>query len=294
MCSATRESRFQGVSAITERKEFEIGGVAQMRLTQLKSDKVAWAYDRVYVADVFSGSGENTLTKGEEEVIIDGSPLRLLSAFREAITKGQGPMALGHKPISFLFSDIRREAIDLLGATIYNRWQPINNVQTHVQAMDAADAINHLWLLMRCSNAHLILVLDPNGVKAFPYVEVLRLLRDFGGRIDIVPNISATTLKRCIGARQIVDSGYNSWWLSTVERLDDDFVRRIAHNRAGWIREAIKGDNQQWMMIPTFTPLCPPRSDWAKQGYVDIASSKGEDAIQFYSNTRSALCLPIR
>lgn len=278
----------QGVSWLTERKEFEIGGLARLRLLQLKSPLVAHHYDRIVIADVFSGSGENVLSENDDP--IDGSPLRLLWALGAAIkTKaGPNPMALASKRIDFLFSDIRPDAIAHLDGLIADRWEAPCQANIATATLDASSAIRLLADdLAESRRTHLILVLDPNGPKAFPRDEALDLLARFSGRVDLFPYISATAINRCLRHRDTSGATYD-WWLSAIERLDTGFVQAIARGRQGWIREPIMGDPQQWLMLPTFPAQFAPRDDWNKRGYVTINSPRGQAALRTYSNLREA------
>lgn len=284
----TRKKTVQGASRHTERKEFEIGALVQMRLSQLKSHSVAWAYDQIIIADVFSGSGENILSANDDP--IDGSPLRMLYALNAAVMTKKGPslMALESKPVRVLFSDIRSEAIAHLNQLIPDRWSPINGLDASIQTatLPASSAIRLLHETMReNTRAHLILVLDPNGPKDFPRDEVLNLMRECSGRMDVIPYISATAVNRCLRHRDQCGVNYD-WWLSAIDRFDTGFVNAITAGRAGWVREPIIGDPQKWLMLPTFTPRLVPRNDWAKQGYVEINSARGQSAIAAYSNIK--------
>jgi three-Cys-motif partner protein len=259
-----------------------------MRLGQLKSPSVAWAYDQIIIADVFSGSGENILSAHDDP--IDGSPLRLLHALTEAVMtkRGPNPMALADRPVRFLFSDIRSEAIAYLNQLIPTRWARIPglDVSFHTATLQASSAIQLLRETMTDDpRAHLILVLDPNGPKDFPRDEVLDLLRACSGRMDVVPYISATAINRCLRHRDQCGAHYN-WWLSAIDRFDTGFVNAITAGRAGWVREPVQGDPQKWLMLPTFTPRLVPRNDWAKQGYVEINSARGQAAIAAYANIK--------
>jgi three-Cys-motif partner protein len=281
---------FQGASRYTERKEFEIGGLVQMRLRQLKGELPSRHYSEIVIADVFSGSGENIVSATDDP--IDGSPLRLLWALETSImTKaGPNPMALARKPVRLLFSDIRPDAISKLNQVVADRWSPVGGVvpQINTAVLSAESAIALLRDHMdNAPSAHLILVLDPNGPKDFPRDGVLDLLAAHGKRIDLIPYISATAINRCLRHREQCGATYD-WWLSAIDRFDTGFVNAIANGRGGWVRMPIEGDPQRWLMLPTFTPRLLPRNDWAKQGYVEINSPKGQTAIAAYAGIKEA------
>lgn len=281
---------FQGASRHTERKEIEIGGLVQMRLRQLKGMVPARHYDKIMIADVFSGSGENVVEKGGDP--IDGSPLRILWALQSAIQtqNGPNPMGLAGKEVHLLFSDIRQTAIDHLSQVLADKHQKIvgPHIYTTTMAMDAGNAMGLIGEFMaRNRRAHLILVLDPNGPKDFPRDEVLNLLSAHSNRVDLIPYISATAVNRCLRHRDLCGATYN-WWLSAIDRFDTGFVHAIARNRRGWIRKPIANDPQRWLMLPTFTTRLLPRNAWARQGYVEINSDAGNAAIAVYSGIREA------
>jgi hypothetical protein len=280
----------QGASRFTERKEFEIGALVQMRLRQLKGLQSSRYYNDVIIADVFSGSGENVISGREDP--IDGSPLRLLWALETATMRKDGPSLMGFasKTIRLFFSDIRAEAVAKLATLIGDRWTPPPglNTQIHTATLPASSAIALLHQTLNQSPSHhLILVIDPNGPKDFPRDEVLALLAAHSARVDLIPYISATAVNRCLQHRDQCGAHYG-WWLSAIDRFDTGFIHAIARNRHGWIREPIKGDRQRWLMLPTFTPHLVPRNDWEKQGYVSLHSERGQAAMAAYAGIKEA------
>jgi len=255
---------FQGASVYTERKEFEIEGVSNMRFNQFKSNY--FKYPKVLCADVFCGTGTNDV-RGE---MIDGSPIRLLNGWSKANNQ--------RVETTFWFSDVRQIACDVLERTIQDRFK----IPIPVNAMAASDAINYLGeILLKDKNLFLLLILDPNGPKDFPKNETQDLLSSFSRRIDVIPYISATTINRCLGARN--KAGYQlQGWLGQIENFDEGFVSSLISNgRQGWIRRPIDGDSQRWTMIPTFGCL-KPRNGWDKQGYVEIDSHEGKEIVKYY------------
>jgi hypothetical protein len=254
----------QGSSEHTARKEFEIEGVTKMRFCQFKSKY--FHFPTVICADVFCGTGTNTV--GDE--VVDGSPVRLLRGY------------LGSKntqrKVNFWFSDIRKAACDHLQNQIKRQFgQDLTPVP-----MAASDAINVLGdYLQRNPATYLFLVLDPNGPKDFPKGEVENLLTAYSGRIDVIPYISATTINRCIGARNKAGMDFQGW-LGEIENFDTGFVAALSSgNRKGWIREPLNGDRQRWTMIPTFGRMAP-KNDWRKQGYVALDGDEGRSVVDFY------------
>jgi hypothetical protein len=234
-----------------------------MRLTQFKNPY--FKYREIVCADVFCGSGKNYV-QGE---IVAGSPLRIMNAYRRANNTNVN--------FKFWFSDILPEAC----ATLKKLLPVQNNV--HIYTMAAADALNRLGKYLKDHPLTLLfLVLDPNGPKDFPKHEAIDLLSEFSKRVDIVPYISATTINRCIGAR---DKGGITFkgWLGSIENFDEGFVSTLTkHGRMGWIREPIKSDPQHWTILPTYGHMFP-KSDWSKQGLVSINSDRGQKAIEFYN-----------
>jgi three-Cys-motif partner protein len=284
----------QGASKFTERKTKEIEGIASMRFNYLKGSGPSAYYDQILVADVFSGSGENVLDA--DSAPIDGSPIKLLNALHNAAmpSNKMNLMGLKRKKVSFYFSDIRSQAIADLDRVIADNWKPIEGLQTRIitKASSATDSISQIHSYLReerrsRTRTHVILVLDPNGPKAFPRDEVLGLLDEFSRCVDVIPYISATAVNRCIKHRDTSDVKYD-WWLNSIERFDSGFVYALANKRDGWIRTPLKNDPQHWLMMPTFTPLAVPRNDWAKQGYVRINSQEGRQAIAIYSGESEA------
>lgn len=256
---------FQGSSHHTARKEFEIEGVSCMRFNQFKNK--FFKYPRILCADVFCGTGTNEV--GGE--IIDGSPVRLLNGYHKAQNQ--------RLDFGFWFSDIRQAACDKLN-DLLQETRPGSNCQIH--AMPASQSIVELrYILSQDLGLFLFLILDPNGPKDFPRNEVIDLLRAFPRRVDIIPYISATTINRCIGARN--RAGYTfKGWLGEIENFDRGFVSELSSNgRKGWIRQPIQNDPQRWTMLPTFGCMMP-KHNWKKQGFVEIHSEEGAAAINHY------------
>lgn len=258
----------QGASRHTERKEFEIEGVTSMRVNQFKNKH--FRYEHVIFADVFCGSGKNTI---DADNIIDGSPLRLLNGFFKAKKNNRLPYNF-----NFWFSDIRKAACSALERRIEERFD-FNIAAYPVQASEAINSIGDMLHVK--PNAFLFLILDPNGPKDFPKYEVQDLLSAYPGRIDVIPYISATTINRCLHSRNKAGRDFKGW-LGEIENFDEGFVSALAGgNRFGWIRKPIPGDRQRWTMIPTFGCF-EPRNSWEKQGYVKLNSEEGRGIVKFY------------
>ena len=295
----SRSKTIQGASKYTERKELELYGVTKTRITQLKGSAAPF-YHNVLIADVFSGTGINSV----ESDTIAGSPIRILDAVDAAIHNASGfdPGALIDKSIRVWFSDIRQTAINSLNDLLSERSIPEGmNMKYQAVQMDAASAIEKIQTYLdqrmvyagkqknpKQHHPRLILVLDPNGPKQFPRDEVLYLLKHHSPRVDLIPYISATAVNRCINHRDKCDVKYN-WWLSSIEGFDTGFVFAIAKGRPGWIRLPIPGDTQKWLMMPSFSPNLRTHNAWEKQGFVMINSKEGIEAIKYYAGERSAV-----
>lgn len=254
----------QGSSAHTKRKEFEIEGVSHMRFKQFKNR--FFRYRHVLCADVFCGTGINEV--GGE--IIEGSPMRLLRAYSRSENNGRF--------FHFWFSDIRTQACEALRMLVEQKY----GLKAEIHPYAASAAINVIGdILHQNPGVFLFLILDPNGPKDFPKNEVQSLLSAYSKRVDVIPYISATTINRCIGARNKAGMDFRGW-LGQIENFDEGFVSSLVeHNRRGWIRKPIKADRQRWTMLPTFGCM-EPRNDWSKQGYVKLNSLEGVDAVKFY------------
>lgn len=235
-----------------------------MRLHQFKSPY--FRYQHVICADVFSGTGSNEV--GGE--IIEGSPMRLLNAYHKTNNRV--------KNFHWWFSDIRVSACRALEMLIKDKF----GMQVNARNLSAAEAINTLGETLAVHrDVFLYLVLDPNGPKDFPKIEMEYLLKEFPRRIDVVPYISATTINRCIGARNKAGLDFKGW-LGQIEDFDSGFIASLTtNNRKGWIRKPAIGDPQRWTMIPTFGCMTP-RNDWNRQGFVSLDSSEGQDVVKYY------------
>ena len=257
----------QGSSSHTARKEFEIEGLTKMRLMQFKNRH--FRYQTIICADVFSGTGSNEI--GGE--IIDGSPIKLLNGYSRSNNT--------ERDFLFWFSDVRPRACEMLEHLIATKFTH-NNLKVSVTPSLASDAINVLGnALQQMPEAFLYLILDPNGPKDFPKNEVEDLLSSFPRRVDVVSYISATTINRCIGARNKAGMDFKGW-LGQIENFDQGFVSALTLNdRSGWIRKPTLGDAQRWTMLPTFGCM-KPHNEWNKQGFVDLESEEGKNVIKYY------------
>lgn len=260
---------FQGSSKFTKLKQEGIEGVTYMRLNQYKNSWFKSRYKDLIIADVFCGSGKNTV----DDEQIDGSPISILNAYYRAINP-----KLHGLDINFWFSDIKKSSCESLTKYIYQ----VFGVKKQVFPMMASNAINVLGdRLYKNKNAYLHLVVDPNGPKDFPKEELEHLIRAFPNRVDVTPYISATTVNRCIGANK-AGRDFASWWIGGIENFDKGFVQSLVYgSRNGWIREPLPGDSSRWTLIPTFGCM-KPKFDWKKNGYVEIDSMDGEKAIKTY------------
>ena len=258
----------QGASIHTARKEFEIEGLTSMRMNQFKCKY--FRYRRVILADVFSGSGRNTLNGSE---VVEGSPIKLIRGFLKA--QQTRPFQFD---VRFWFSDIRQQACDMLKKRISETF----NVNMPTNQMEAKDAINRLGeYVCKDSDTFLFLVVDPNGPKDFPRDEIIDVISGYSKRIDVIPYISATAINRCIGVRNKAGKQFEGY-LSEIENFNSGFVYQLVKGRRkGWIRIPIEGDRWKWTMIPSFGQLIP-RNNWQKQGYVEIDSEEGRCAINKY------------
>ena len=261
-----KEISFQGASVYTIRKEYEIGALTYMRFLQFKNKYFLRDFDSIYVADIFSGTGRNVVNDEE----IDGSPVRIM----DGVCRSKNLTV----DVNYFFSDIRPAACEKLSHYLLERF--CAPIATHT--MQASDAINMLGcILYHNPRIFLYLVLDPNGPKDFPKQEVHDLLMAFPKRIDVIPNISATAINRCLGARNLAGRQMQGW-LGEIDNFDQGFISSLTMSgRSGWIRKPIQGDIHRWVMIPTFGKM-PPHNDWANQGYVFLASDEGRGLVDFY------------
>lgn len=255
---------FQGASIHTERKEYEIGALTLMRFRQFKCKY--FKPTTIIVGDIFSGTGRNVVN----DELIDGSPIRIIEGILSAKNT--------NVEVYYFFSDIRPDACQQLHKYILERFK----VPIETNTMAASDALNVLGTILKNRPDYfLYLVIDPNGPKDFPKNEIHDLLSEFPRRIDIIPNISATTINRCLGARNKAGRQMKGW-LGMIDNFDDGFIKSLTMNgRNGWIRKPLEKDIFRWVMIPTFGCM-NPRNDWKKQGYVDLASDEGKSTVKFY------------
>lgn len=259
----------QGASEHTARKEFEIEGLTCMRMNQFKCKY--FNHQRVILADVFSGSGRNTPIGSSE--IVEGSPIKLIRGLLKAQQTKQLPFDVG-----FWFSDIRQDACDKLKKNIKETF----NFDMDTNKMEAKDAINQLGeYIHKEKDAFLFLIVDPNGPKDFPRDEIIDVISGYSKRVDVIPYISATAINRCIGVRNKAGRQFEGY-LSEIENFTSGFVYQLINgNRKGWIRTPINGDRWKWTMLPSFGQLIP-RNNWQKQGFVEIGSEEGKQAIAQY------------
>jgi len=285
---------FQGQSKVTFKKEVGIGGISGMRFNQFKNDFFRQKYQKVIVADIFSGSGSNS---PDGKSTIDGSPVQILSAFFKASQNGK---KINHK-FKFMFSDIREQACLMLNEIVnakfpYKKQSLVSFMGNQlsydpviqIRKWDASYAVGKIGEYMEAHpDTYLYLVLDPNGPKDFPKSEVEELVRFFSKRTDVLANISATAINRCIGARNKAKMQFCGW-LNEIEDFGG-FVGSLAGGkRSGWIRKPLNGDPHRWTLISTFGCLAPSVA-WKSEGYADLREEEGKNAVRFYTGESSVI-----
>ena len=259
-------SFFQGVSEVTQKKELDFYGICNTRLMQRKFQPYI---SRIYMFDVFCGDGHNVVN-GD---IMTGSPGTIANAIEcSGITET--------KDVFLICSDIRHDAITKLNNYFDNRkW----SFGYGAFESTASDQIKHIHKIAKQDKkAHFIIVVDPNGPKALPFDEIEQLSKDKSvrNRVDIIVNVSATSIKRMVKHRISAGAKYD-WWIKAVEYLGRDFFQRIAKNYKGaWIRKPL-GDKQGWVIMAYFN-WSPPKNDWNKAGFIDFNSKQGQQALLSY------------
>ena len=266
---------FQGAGALTEQKVIGVQGIVHTRLTMRKFK----AGEVTIVADVFSGDGVNEISEDE---VVNGTPIAVINGY--LLSRNRGNAAKSE--IRIVATDIRPSAIERLRATVRNMFPSLNERKlTFACAVrEAAEQIKALHQSLRKNPLRrLILILDPNGPKDFPFAEVEAVSTDpmVKDRVDIVIHISATSMKRVIGLAK--KGTYRlDWWDAAIQHLGKDFLLKLAAGRPGWIRKMTPGDPWQWLVIAFFSGT-PPKNDWERKGYVQIESDEGRNEIERYS-----------
>ena len=286
---------FQGASKITHLKERHLEGIVTMRFRMLTHHMKH--IDRLVVADIFCGSGENNI----DGHLIDGSPLAIMNGFQTACGFGVSDTNTNKRRESFRphsdkveiqISDIRPDAVasaPLILADKYSHKPDIfshNSFDSLVQVFEADAAVRiedlHQRLVDR-QNDRLFLFIDPNGPRALPYPQMMGLLSDHrvADRVDVVVNIAATHLKRL--NTNAVANVHIREWVGEYENLFAT-VLNMRHGEA-WIRKPIPGDAHQWSIIVYWSPPFP-NWDWPKAGFTRIGSADGQAALRHYSSTK--------
>lgn len=266
MTTATQMSLFQGVSDVTKKKELDFYGICSTRLMQRKFQPYI---KQIYLCDVFCGDGQNVIN-GE---ILSGSPVKMAQAIESSgITET--------KAVYLIASDIRRDAVTKLN----NHFSETQySFETAIIQKTASEQIKYIHqVAIEEKDAHFILVVDPNGPKALPFNELKVIAQDksVSSRVDVIINISVTSIKRMVRHRISAGANY-PWWIKDVDCLGKDFFLRLAKDYKGaWIRKPL-GDKQGWVILAYFN-WSPPRNDWSKAGFVNLHSNQGNQALLSY------------
>jgi three-Cys-motif partner protein len=224
-----------------------------MRLNQRKNQQ--GYIKRVGIFDVFCGDGKNII---EGETIL-GSPIEIINAIKAS-------RAYETKQIDFFASDNRQDAIDTLSNLLDYEILPIS-VNTIKKPADEQLKFVKQYLNQDCRN-HVILLIDPNGPGVIPFKQ-LNDLSNYASRLDIIINISEIAIKRIKGCR--ITKNCN-WW-ADYETFEDILWELLKGYKQGWIRDAIKGDNQKWRIMTLWT-WAPPRRGWEKQGLYKVKTKQ--------------------
>lgn len=259
-------SLFQGVSDVTQKKEMDFYGICNTRLCQRKFQPYI---KQVYLFDVFCGDGQNIVNGN----IITGSSLKMAQAIEASGISET-------KDVFLICSDIRKDAVSKLNTQFSSSQYSFENI---VVQRTASEQIKHIHKIAReDKNAHFIIVVDPNGPKTLPFDEIEAIAKDSAitKRVDIVVNVSVTSIKRMVQHRISAGAKYD-WWIKTVECLGRDFFKKLARNYKGaWIRKPL-GDRQGWVVLAFFN-WSPPRNDWSKAGFINLNSKAGHQSLIAY------------
>jgi three-Cys-motif partner protein len=285
---------FQGSSKITHLKERHLEGIVTMRFRMLTHHMKH--IDRLVVADVFCGSGENNIGGH----VIDGSPLAILNGFQTACGFGvvdpkrsKESFRPHSEKVEIQISDIRPDAVASAPRILADKYSHKPDLFAHnsfdslvkVFEADAAQRIDELHQrLVDRPNDRLFLFVDPNGPRTLPYPQIMGLLSDHrtADRVDVVVNISATDLKRMNGSRAA--NVHIRDWVGGFENLFATVLD--VRNGEAWIRKPIPGDAHQWSIIVYWSQPFP-HWDWPKAGFTQIGSADGQAALRHYSSTNA-------
>jgi three-Cys-motif partner protein len=302
----------QGASKFTEKKEYDFLHLVKIRVTQMKTQRPYFDGIRnLVVVDLFCGVGTNEVRCEETGVLktVHGSPFSVMGAIDSALKvknpadpdgeKIYSPKGLAKRNTTIVFNDIREHAakhayrkIEEVYPNVENGvWRPCPDFSAKIRTSSepAKHAVRRLNITLREKrDSHAILIVDPNGPADFPREEIIRLIKDHPGRVDLIMYLSATSIRRCMGAAK--SGKINFDWLNGVEGLDAGFILSTAiKGRTVWIREPLKGDPQHWMMIPSFTQYPRLEDAWSKNGFADVNTPRGKELVNLYSGVKEAV-----
>jgi hypothetical protein len=241
----------QGCSSVTIIKEIQIAGVIKMRLNQRKNQK----YIKIIgIFDIFCGDGVNIV----ENKTILGSPIEIVNSIKTT-------QIYKTKQIDFFASDNRELAIYTLSRRLDYEDLPFN---VNVIKKTADEQLDFVKEYLTQNNTHVILLIDPNGPGVIPF-EKLNCLSKYASCLDIIINISEIAIKRIKGCS--ITKNCN-WW-ADYETFEDILWELKKGYKQGWIRDAIKGDNQKWRIM-TLWSWRPPDNAWEKQRLYKIETKQ--------------------
>lgn len=242
----------QGSSQVTAIKEIQIYGVVKMRLTQRKNQGYI---SNIYVYDIFSGDGVNIV----DGSAVWGSPVEIARAISDS-----GISTI--KPVSFIASDLRIDAVERLQNTL----KDMAGFRCICEQSKASDQLRKIYSNLRNQNSHALIVIDPNGPGTLPFNEIKQVAYTYNKRADLFINISETAINRILNCGITKDK---NWWAG-YDNFESIILDIFSFYKQAWVRRVLPGDRQKWRFI-CFWSWGRTKSGWCKQ-YLDVVNSPEE------------------
>lgn len=122
-----------------------------------------------------------------------------------------------------------------------------------------------------------VVYLDPYNQFTKGELQTIRQFVDRNPLIDVMLNFPATSLKRCIGAKEKSGYNYEADYIGVYETLS------LLNKRYWWIRLPIKGDKTQWCFV--LGSNYKFRGGYKKFNITSIDTAKGKDALEHFALT---------
>jgi len=251
------------VSPITDTKQETFEACLRWHLSVVKAIGSRGIIGSYNYLDCFCGEGHYISPNDNKEH--EGSPV----IFSKAVMADYFPF-----PINPYFNDKKQEHITQLETRL--RFD-VDFQEFELFNMDFQDFLNSVHLGRDKKAIYGLVYLDPYKQLTLDELATVRSFLSRYSRIDVMLNFPATSLKRCIGARE--KSGYNY----SDEYLSIDATLDYLGKKHWWIRLPIQGDKSQWCFL--LGSNYEFNGAYRKFNITSLKTEKGREALEHFALT---------